>query len=56
LWHDAQFESVLLAQVGAGHGHVIKACVTVHAFLWFVVACGLFGLVVPVFIGKYFLL
>jgi hypothetical protein len=30
--HDAQFERVLLAHVGAGGGHVIKACV--HA-MWF---------------------
>jgi hypothetical protein len=48
--HDAQFERVLLAHVGAGDGFVIKACV--HAWLSLCV-CG-FGLVEPVLIDKYF--
>jgi hypothetical protein len=48
--HGAQFERVLLAHVGAGDGHVIKACVHAWSILWF---CG-FGLVEPVLIGKYF--
>jgi hypothetical protein len=37
--HDVQFERVLLVHVSAGDGHIVKACVTVHAWLslclWF---------------------
>jgi hypothetical protein len=55
--HYAQFERVLRAHVGAGNGHVIKACVNaMHACLVefvYLPSCGLFGsVVVPVFIGK----
>ena len=48
--HGAQFERVLLAHVGAGNEHVIKAGVHAWLSVWF---CG-FGLVEPVLIGKYF--
>ncbi len=33
--HDAQFERVLLAHVGAGGGHVIKACIHAVKLVWF---------------------
>ncbi len=35
--HDAKFDSerVLLAHVGAGGGHITKACVHAIEFMWF---------------------